>query len=31
MRLIVITGTCGAGKSTLRNSLPGMLDTERIP
>ena len=29
MRLIVITGTCGAGKSTLRNSLPGMLDPER--
>ena len=29
MRLIVITGTCGAGKSTLRDSLPGMLDPER--
>lgn len=29
MRLIIITGTCGAGKSTLRDSLPEMLDPER--
>lgn len=28
MRLIVITGTCGAGKSTLRDSLPGIKHTD---
>ena len=29
MRLFVITGTCGAGKSTMRDSLPDLLDPER--
>ena len=29
MRLFVITGTCGAGKSTMRDSLPNLLDPER--
>lgn len=30
MRLFVITGTCGAGKSTMRDVLPEMLDPERF-
>ncbi|MBO4836079.1 MAG: hypothetical protein J5564_00120 [Clostridia bacterium] len=30
MRLFVITGTCGAGKSTMRDVLPGFLDPERF-
>ena len=30
MRLFVITGTCGAGKSTIRDVLPEMLDPERF-
>ena len=29
MRLFVITGTCGAGKSTMRDALPELLDPER--
>ena len=29
MRLFVITGTCGAGKSTMRDSLGEILDPEK--
>lgn len=29
MRLFVITGTCGAGKSTMRDALPDLLDPQR--
>ena len=29
MRLFIVTGTCGAGKSTLRDSLGEILDPER--
>ena len=28
MRLIVVTGTCGAGKSTMRDVLGEILDPE---
>lgn len=30
MRLFVITGTCGSGKSTMRDVLPEFLDPERF-
>ena len=30
MRLFVITGTCGAGKSTMRDVLPEFLNSERF-
>lgn len=29
MRLFVITGTCGSGKSTMKNQLAAMLVPER--
>ena len=29
MRLFIITGTCGAGKSTIKDQLAAMLDPER--
>ena len=29
MKLIVITGTCGAGKSTMRDTLEKILDAEK--
>ena len=29
MRLIIITGTCGAGKSTIKDELAGLLDPRR--
>ena len=30
MRLFVITGTCGSGKSTMRDALPEFLDQEKF-
>ena len=29
MRVFIITGTCGAGKSTMKDQLAAMLDPER--
>ena len=30
MRLFIVTGTCGAGKSTMRDSLGEILDPEKF-